>query len=344
MTADDALHDVLVRVAANRAAAATIERYTPLIRRLERVRFGPAAGGRSVALHDELIDACAGGDVVTAVEVTAPIWRSPGRPRVMTTGSPPCRSPRSTRYPLLFGPSPVHRLDRLTEHLGGAARLGQARGLQLRDRVRREQDPQAGVPRRRRAGEGLRHARLDRRRPVQPHPPGRRGRRPRRAAARADPGELGGLAGRGLRQGRQHPDQPSRRRGRAARQGRIRDRVQGELGEALREIEDRGGQPVRRSRPAPPTIRSAGSASPAGRRAGRAGARAGRLLRHDRRLLGDRQHPGRDGRRVRRARGGRRPAPPGARHRRLGEARRDPRADHPRSPATPPASSASSGS
>ena len=25
------------------------------------------------------------------------------------------------RYPLLFGPSPVHRLDRLTEHLGGAA-------------------------------------------------------------------------------------------------------------------------------------------------------------------------------------------------------------------------------
>ena len=23
-------------------------------------------------------------------------------------------------YPLLFGPSPIHRLDRLTEHLGGA--------------------------------------------------------------------------------------------------------------------------------------------------------------------------------------------------------------------------------
>ena len=25
------------------------------------------------------------------------------------------------RYPLLFGPSPVHRLERLTAHLGGAA-------------------------------------------------------------------------------------------------------------------------------------------------------------------------------------------------------------------------------
>src|SRR6478672_11290664 len=24
------------------------------------------------------------------------------------------------RYPLMFGPSPVHRLDRLTKHLGGA--------------------------------------------------------------------------------------------------------------------------------------------------------------------------------------------------------------------------------
>jgi len=24
------------------------------------------------------------------------------------------------RYPLMFGPSPVHRLDRLSEHLGGA--------------------------------------------------------------------------------------------------------------------------------------------------------------------------------------------------------------------------------
>jgi len=29
------------------------------------------------------------------------------------------------RYPLTFGPSPVHRLDRLTAHLGGAG-LGQA--------------------------------------------------------------------------------------------------------------------------------------------------------------------------------------------------------------------------
>ena len=52
--------------------------------------------------------------------------------------------------------------------------VGQARRLQQRARVRRQQDAQARVPRRRRARAGLRHARLDRRRAVQPHAPGRR--------------------------------------------------------------------------------------------------------------------------------------------------------------------------
>src|SRR5688500_20277599 len=33
------------------------------------------------------------------------------------------------RYPLLFGPSPVHRLDRLTEHLGGAADWAKREGV-----------------------------------------------------------------------------------------------------------------------------------------------------------------------------------------------------------------------
>jgi DNA-binding GntR family transcriptional regulator len=76
MRADDELHDVLVRAAANRAIAATVERYTPLIRRLERLKFGPSEGRLSVTLHDELIDACAAGDIAAAVRVTARIWRS----------------------------------------------------------------------------------------------------------------------------------------------------------------------------------------------------------------------------------------------------------------------------
>lgn len=75
-TADDDLHQVLVDAAGNRAAAATIARYTPLIRRLERHQFSPAGATRSVALHEQLIDACADRDATRATEVTALIWQS----------------------------------------------------------------------------------------------------------------------------------------------------------------------------------------------------------------------------------------------------------------------------
>lgn len=75
LRADDELHDVLVRVSGNRAAAATITRYTPLIRRLERQRFGEGGTCRSAGLHERLIEACAHGDTDGAVHVTAEIWR-----------------------------------------------------------------------------------------------------------------------------------------------------------------------------------------------------------------------------------------------------------------------------
>ncbi|MFI9824200.1 GntR family transcriptional regulator [Streptomyces sp. NPDC052013] len=75
LRADDDLHDVLVRVSGNRAAAATVARYTPLIRRLERRRFGEGGSCRSAGLHERLIEACAAGDVDEAVRVTAEIWR-----------------------------------------------------------------------------------------------------------------------------------------------------------------------------------------------------------------------------------------------------------------------------
>jgi DNA-binding GntR family transcriptional regulator len=76
LRADDELHGVLVRVCGNRALAATIERYTPLIRRLERVQFSRARARRSVERHDQLIAACAAGDVEEATQVTAQIWRT----------------------------------------------------------------------------------------------------------------------------------------------------------------------------------------------------------------------------------------------------------------------------
>jgi DNA-binding GntR family transcriptional regulator len=76
MDSDDELHGVLVGVCGNRAVAATIERYTPLIRRLERRQFSSASARRSVQRHDALIAACAAGDVDQAIQVSGQIWRS----------------------------------------------------------------------------------------------------------------------------------------------------------------------------------------------------------------------------------------------------------------------------
>ena len=206
---------------------------------------------------------------------------------------------RFERVPLLFGPSPVHRLERLSEHLGGERRrLGEARGLQLGTRVRRKQGAEARVPRRGRARDGLRHARVHRRRAVEPHAAGRGRRGSARSPLRPRAGALGGLAGRRLRQGRQHPPLADHGGGRPARPLRLRHRDPQELGGCARvrrgdrrhAVPDPGRclrPPARR-----PRVRALGG------RGRRAGARARRLLRHRRRLLRDRLDAGRDDRRA----------------------------------------------
>ena len=73
LEADDRLHGVLVARSANVALAATIQRFTPAVRRLERQRFG-ALGHPSGDLHDRLIAACAGSGVDAAVAATTEIW------------------------------------------------------------------------------------------------------------------------------------------------------------------------------------------------------------------------------------------------------------------------------
>ena len=122
--------------------------------------------------------------------------------------------------------------------------LGQARGLQLGPRLRRQQGAQARVSRRRRARAGLRHARLDRRRPVEPHPAGRGGRSSPRSRLPARPGALGRLGRPRLRQGRQHPPLADHGRRRAALGRRLRHRLPGELGGGPgRGRPPRGGKP-----------------------------------------------------------------------------------------------------
>jgi DNA-binding GntR family transcriptional regulator len=74
MAADDDLHGILLSRCGNAAVVATVDRFTPAIRRLERRRFADAHGRRSVELHDRLITACAAADVGAAVATTTAIW------------------------------------------------------------------------------------------------------------------------------------------------------------------------------------------------------------------------------------------------------------------------------
>ena len=81
LAADDDLHGVLLARCGNAAVLATVDRFTPAIRRLERQRFSTEGGHSSVALHDRLIDACAAHDVDAAVATTTEIWTAPSRQR-----------------------------------------------------------------------------------------------------------------------------------------------------------------------------------------------------------------------------------------------------------------------
>ena len=203
------------------------------------------------------------------------------------------------RTNLRFGPSPVHRLGRLTR-ISAARRSGPSARTQFRARLRRQQGPQARVPRRRRARAGLRHARVDRRGPVQPHPPGRG-----RAASQG----LGCV----LVQERwvEWPDVTYDRTGNI-----LLSRLMGadvrldpagfSIGfrdswkQALADVEARGGTPY--AIPAGASDHPLGGLGFAGWafEVADAGARARCVLRHDHRVLGHRVHPGRDGRGLRR--------------------------------------------
>src|SRR3954453_5483072 len=74
LRADDDLHGVLLARCGNAALTATVERFTPTIRRLERLHFGAADAHPSVDLHDRLIAACADHHVDAAVATTTEIW------------------------------------------------------------------------------------------------------------------------------------------------------------------------------------------------------------------------------------------------------------------------------
>jgi len=76
LAADDELHGIPVAAAANEAVRAVLEQYTPVLRRVERLRFASLPGLGSVALHDRLIDACAARDADGAAAISTQTWQT----------------------------------------------------------------------------------------------------------------------------------------------------------------------------------------------------------------------------------------------------------------------------
>ena len=76
---DDDFHAVAVQASANPLLPGLLEQVTPLLRRLERARFGSLAGRGSVADHDRIIALCADRRADDAARATHENWSTLGR-------------------------------------------------------------------------------------------------------------------------------------------------------------------------------------------------------------------------------------------------------------------------
>ncbi|WP_418154097.1 GntR family transcriptional regulator [Actinoalloteichus caeruleus] len=76
IAADDAFHSVAVSAAANHAITAVLDQFTPLLRRVERLRFSALTGRDSVAQHDHILNLCTQGDAENAARATRTNWNT----------------------------------------------------------------------------------------------------------------------------------------------------------------------------------------------------------------------------------------------------------------------------
>ncbi|SCF06405.1 GntR family transcriptional regulator [Micromonospora chokoriensis] len=74
IASDDEFHGVAVTAAANSAIRSVLEQFTPMLRRLERLRFASLHGRDSVAQHQRIIDLCAAHDVERAAVAARDNW------------------------------------------------------------------------------------------------------------------------------------------------------------------------------------------------------------------------------------------------------------------------------
>lgn len=76
IAADDDFHGVPVTASANQAVRTVLEQFTPVLRRVERLRFSSLSGRDSVAQHQRIIELCEAGDVEGAVAATRANWQT----------------------------------------------------------------------------------------------------------------------------------------------------------------------------------------------------------------------------------------------------------------------------
>ncbi|MFD4640434.1 GntR family transcriptional regulator [Lentzea sp. NPDC058436] len=74
LAADDEFHAVAVHRCGNFAIAATIDRFTPLVRRAEHSRFSSPNARHSVTQHQQIIEACEKGDAAQATLLVDENW------------------------------------------------------------------------------------------------------------------------------------------------------------------------------------------------------------------------------------------------------------------------------
>ena len=73
---DDQFHDVAVSASANPVIRSVLEQVTPVLRRVERLRFSSLPGRASVAQHDKIIELCAAGDAERAALAARANWQT----------------------------------------------------------------------------------------------------------------------------------------------------------------------------------------------------------------------------------------------------------------------------
>ncbi|WP_330270006.1 GntR family transcriptional regulator [Lentzea sp. NBC_00516] len=76
LAADDEFHAVAVHRCDNFAIAATIDRFTPLVRRAEHSRFSSPDARHSVTQHQQIIEACEKGDPALAATLVDENWNT----------------------------------------------------------------------------------------------------------------------------------------------------------------------------------------------------------------------------------------------------------------------------